>query len=289
MGLFSSGSAKRAAAVQAESMQKAQRIINKADKKFGQLYDPYIQAGTGALDKYMTMAGGLEAPTEELGQIARTIDPIVEDIRNADMQAVMQTPGYEFRRAEGERALQASTAAQGGLLSGQALKEAQRYGQDYSTGEFDSYLNRLYNQIGAVGSQMGGRQNALSAMYQNLNAYQPIISGGQNAAGSRAQMGMQSAAQRAGLERDIGDAQASGMIAKSNQLQSMGGQILDLAGQAAGAFATGGTSLAGGGITSAFNNGIGGQFQARTPVQGMPWLNQNAQQGAQLATASSFG
>ena len=52
-------------------------------------------------------------------------------------------PGYEFQRAEGERGLNRSLAARGGLLSGAALKAASRYNQDYASNAYNQRVNRL--------------------------------------------------------------------------------------------------------------------------------------------------
>ena len=60
------------------------------------------------------------APSADFGKYAR-------DFSMADFQA---DPGYAFRLSEGQKALERQAAARGGLISGAALKAAQRYGQD---------------------------------------------------------------------------------------------------------------------------------------------------------------
>lgn len=52
-------------------------------------------------------------------------------------------PGYGFRLAEGEKALERSQAATTGVLGGRAVKEGLRYNQDYSSNEYTNYINRL--------------------------------------------------------------------------------------------------------------------------------------------------
>jgi hypothetical protein len=52
-------------------------------------------------------------------------------------------PGYDFRMKEGQRGLEASAAARGGALSGAAIKGAERYGQDYASGEYQNAYNRF--------------------------------------------------------------------------------------------------------------------------------------------------
>lgn len=59
------------------------------------------------------------------------------------------TPGYEANFKEGQRAMAASQAARGGLLSGDAGREAIRYGQQYGDRIFGDQFNRLAAIAGA--------------------------------------------------------------------------------------------------------------------------------------------
>jgi hypothetical protein len=58
------------------------------------------------------------------------------------MQQFQQDPGYAFRLKEGQQALDRSAAARGGLISGGALKAAQRYGQEMGSQEYTNAFNR---------------------------------------------------------------------------------------------------------------------------------------------------
>jgi hypothetical protein len=51
-------------------------------------------------------------------------------------------PGYAFRLSEGQKALERSAAARGGLLSGGTGKALQRFGQESSSQEFMNAFNR---------------------------------------------------------------------------------------------------------------------------------------------------
>lgn len=51
-------------------------------------------------------------------------------------------PGYAFRLSEGQKALERTAAARGGLLSGSALKAATRYGQEMGSQEYTNAFNR---------------------------------------------------------------------------------------------------------------------------------------------------
>jgi hypothetical protein len=54
-----------------------------------------------------------------------------------------KTPGFDFRMKTGMDALQSSAAARGGLLSGAALRDSLKFGQDYGSNEYGNYLSRL--------------------------------------------------------------------------------------------------------------------------------------------------
>lgn len=63
--------------------------------------------------------------------------------------AMFQTdPGYLFRLQEGEKAILRNRAASGGAQSGATLKALERYAQDYASGEYMNYYNRLASLAG---------------------------------------------------------------------------------------------------------------------------------------------
>ena len=231
MGLFSSGSSKRAASVQAAKLGESQAYMKNIRDNLYQDYQPYMDAGEGALARYTQLAGGLDAPTNEIYGLAQTMDPIVEQIRSGDFT---KSPGYDFRLNEALKALQNSAAAKGNLYSGATGKALTRYAQDYATGEYDNFINRLRNQLTDVNTQIGGRQSALQAAYENINSQLPLIQAGQNAVSGKSAVGTNLGAQEAGNIAKQGDVFASGMIAKSNQLQNMGNALISAAGYGIG-------------------------------------------------------
>lgn len=77
------------------------------------------------------------------------------------MDAVKQTPGYQFRMDEGQKALERSAAARSGILSGAQIKATERYGQDYATGEFDKFLGRLSQVINTGAAAAGAQQQGI--------------------------------------------------------------------------------------------------------------------------------
>ena len=61
-----------------------------------------------------------------------------------------QDPGYAFRLSEGNKALNQAAAARGGLISGNALKAAERYGQEMGSQEYQNAFNRYYREREAM-------------------------------------------------------------------------------------------------------------------------------------------
>jgi hypothetical protein len=120
------------------------------------------------------------------------------------MQTFQQDPGYGFRLKEGQQALDRSAAARGGLISGGALKAAQRYGQEMGSQEYMNAFNRYQteraarlqplqsltgmsqttaNTLGTAGSNMAGNiGNAY--MQQGVNQGNALIAGSQARASS---------------------------------------------------------------------------------------------------------
>jgi hypothetical protein len=132
------------------------------------------------------------------------------------------TPGYAFRRDEGQKALERSAAARSGVLSGAQLKGTERYAQDYATGEFDNVLRRLQGLIdtGANVSGAGANQALTSAGMQS-----GVLS---EQAGYHGQYGENVS----GLTTQIGAAKASGYLGQ----QEAGTNLLNAGFSFAGGF-----------------------------------------------------
>ena len=99
------------------------------------------------------------------------------------MDQFRQDPGYAFRLKEGQQALDRQAAARGGLISGGALKAAQRYGQEMGSQEYTNAFNRYQAErqarLGPLQSLTGMGQttaNTIGTAGQNMatnvgNAY----------------------------------------------------------------------------------------------------------------------
>jgi hypothetical protein len=123
--------------------------------------------------------------------------------RAPGMEEIQMDPGYAFRLAEGQKALERSAAARGGLLSGRTLKGTQRYGQELASQEFANAYERAMAQRARV-------SNALLGVGQFGPSAATAIGG----AAQRYATGA------GGAISDIGAARASGYGQQQNILQN---------------------------------------------------------------------
>jgi len=82
----------------------------------------------------------------------------------AGMNMLNMDPGYNFRLGEGMKALERQRAANSGLISGGALKAAQRYGQEFASNEFGNAYGRVAG-LAALGPSSAGVVNNLGTTY----------------------------------------------------------------------------------------------------------------------------
>ena len=104
------------------------------------------------------------------------------------MGQFQQDPGYAFRIGEGQKALDRQAAARGGLISGGALKAAQRYGQEMGSQEYQNAFNRYQAErqakLGPLQSLAGVGQTSVNQLGV---AGQQYASGAGEAIGAGAQ------------------------------------------------------------------------------------------------------
>lgn len=86
----------------------------------------------------------LKAGERALGKLEGAVD-----YTPFGMKQFQADPGYGFRLSEGQKALERSAAARGGLISGGALKAATRYGQDMGSQEYTNAFNRYQTERAA--------------------------------------------------------------------------------------------------------------------------------------------
>lgn len=139
--------------------------------------------------------------------------------RNFGMQDFEADPGYAFRLSEGQKAIERSAAARGGLQSGSALKAAARFGQDMGSQEYQNAFNRYQvnqsNRFNRLASLAGVGQTAVGA----------LGAAGQNYANAAGNIAMQNAANQGNAMLSAGQARASSYGGIGNALGSISGQL----------------------------------------------------------------
>lgn len=120
-----------------------------------------------ALQQRMYEEGiGRQKPFLEMGTNAlNRLNALNQPGANA-AQFLQLDPGYAFRLGEGQKALERSAAARGGLLSGATGKALARFGQDYGSQEYTNAYNRLAG-IAGLGPSAAGVMNNLGSGYAN--------------------------------------------------------------------------------------------------------------------------
>ncbi len=80
-----------------------------------------------------------------------------------------QDPSYQFRLDEGMKGVENSAAARGGMLSGAALKDITRFGQDYASTEYGNAYNRWQNDLNNRFNLAGIGQASAAGTSANLS------------------------------------------------------------------------------------------------------------------------
>jgi hypothetical protein len=204
-GLLSSQGQQAAASTSADAANRAIELQDRQRQAEIARLQPQFEAGTNALRQ---MQGGAFAQPEAFRFGA------------GDYQA---DPGYAFRLAEGQKALDRQAAARGGLISGSALKAAQRYGQDMGSQEYGNAYNRALTGYNANVARSDTGYNRLAAMAGlGQTAGTQIGAAGQNyatnAGNLMGQAGQATAAGQLGMGNTFNN--ALGTIASGYQNQS---------------------------------------------------------------------
>lgn len=191
-GLLGGQSSSKAADTQAQAADRQMALQREMWEDNKRRSEPWYQAGKNALEKLIP----------ELGY---------QNFGQAQFQA---DPGYQFRLAEGQRTIDNSAAARGGLQSGNALRAAAAYGQNLGSQEYGNAFNRYLQERSA-----------------KLNPLMQMSNIGQNAATGQANNNMNFANMNGQADMNKANAQAGGIMAGSDAMQKMigglGGQFQD--------------------------------------------------------------
>jgi len=186
--LIGGSSARSAANVQAGAADRAAQLQREQFERQVELQAPFREAGVRALPE-------LEAASR---------------YTNFGMDQFQQDPGYGFRLAEGQKALDRQAAARGGLISGAALKGAQRYGQEMGSQEYTNAFNRYQTERQA-----------------RLNPLQSLAGMGQTSVAQLGQAGQAMATGVGEAGAQAAQARASGYMGGANALSQGLGQYMN--------------------------------------------------------------
>ena len=181
--LLGSRASSSAASTQAAAADRAAELQREQFERQVELQEPWRQAGIAAQNRLLTLlginpnvaasggGGGGGGGGGFFGSALAGIAPVVNAMTSsAPSRLAVDTtspefgkygkafsetnwtvdPGYAFRLAEGQKALERSAAARGGLLSGGAGKALTRYGQEMGSQEYQNAFNRYYAERNAA-------------------------------------------------------------------------------------------------------------------------------------------
>lgn len=144
-GTAAADATKEAAKISAEASKYAVDTQNAMFNKQIELQEPWRSTGMRALQEAERVKGFM--PAAFTGKVDLTSDP-----------------GYAFRLSEGLKALNRSAAAKGGMISGSALKAAERYGQEYGSQEYNNAYQRALTQYNADVQREATGYNRLASL-----------------------------------------------------------------------------------------------------------------------------
>jgi hypothetical protein len=178
--LLGASASKSAASTQAAAADRAAELQNAQFQQTREDLAPYRAAGQTALN---------------------ALTPLATNYQKFGMDQFQQDPGYAFRLSEGQKSLDRQAAARGGLISGGALKAAQRYGQEMGSQEYTNAFNRYQLERNA-----------------QLNPLQSLAGVGQTTATQLGQFGATNAANVGNLMTGGAAASAAGQVGAANAL-----------------------------------------------------------------------
>lgn len=171
-----------AAGISAQASREALDLQRRMYEEGVARQQPWLQAGQTALNKLI---------------------PEATSYTPFGMAQFQADPGYAFRLSEGQKALERSAAARGGLLSGAAGKALTRYGQDMGSQEYMNAFNRYQTERAARLNPLQSLAGVGQTTANTLGSY------GQNFANQANQLAMTNAANMGNLALAQGNIRAS--------------------------------------------------------------------------------
>ena len=189
-GAMGADAATSAADTQAAASDRAAQLQYQAFQEQQAAQKPFLEAGYAGENRLLDLLG-LSGNTGAAGYGSAG--------KNFSMSDFQADPGYAFRMSEGLKALDRTAASRGGMLSGAALKGAERYGQDLGSQEYQNAFNRYQTN----------RSNL-------LNPLQSLAGQGQTTANTLGQASQNYATNAGNAYMNAGNAAASGYVGSAN-------------------------------------------------------------------------
>jgi len=209
------GAARESGAIQSDVADRQLALQRQQYEESVQRQKPFLTAGTNALARM------------QAGEFAQ---PGAFSFGVKDYQA---DPGYAFRLSEGQKALERTAAARGGLISGGALKAATRYGQDMGSQEYQNAYSRAltgynanvarsdtgYNRLAGMAGvgQTTGQQLGVAGQNYATGASNILGNYGQGASNALMAGGQATAAGQMGMANTLAGGLQTGASAYQNQ------------------------------------------------------------------------
>lgn len=203
VGAYSSS---RASKTQANAAQNASDTQLQAQRESNELQKEMYDQNRADMQPWR------EAGMGQLSQLTAGLKPGGQFNRNFGMADFQADPGYAFRQAEGQKAIDNSAASRGSALSGATLKALTRFGQDTASNEYQNSYNRWNNDVSNRFNRISGVAGTGQQATQQIGAY------GQSTAGNIAQGNMNTANNVASNTIQAGNARASGYVGMANAL-----------------------------------------------------------------------
>jgi hypothetical protein len=171
----------QAARISAQSSGEALALQRRIYEEAVARQQPFYEAGREALNKLIPLS----------------------EYQKFGMDQFQADPGYAFRLSEGQKALERSAAARGGLMSGATGKALTRYGQEAGSQEYMNAFNRYQTERAA-------RLNPLQSLAGVGQTSANTVGGyGQNYANQANQLALTNAANQGNLALGMGNIRAS--------------------------------------------------------------------------------
>lgn len=175
--------------------------------------DPFAQAGVGALQQQQALLG--------LG---------TQEQQQAAFASFNESPGQQFLRSRGQKALLRNASAIGGIGGGNVRSALVEQGTGFAQQDFANQFSRLQQLSGQ------GLSAAQGIGAGALGTAQGIGSGAMNTAARQGQFGSQTAGNISNLLGQQSQARASGILGEQQVKSQFNQQLLQAGGAALGAF-----------------------------------------------------